>query len=75
MRLQDGAQSGAMPWFTRSRKQTIVVLTVATLIGVWLGATAPETSPVAPPGPAAVAPVPAPPTVQAVPFAPRGGRR
>jgi hypothetical protein len=35
------------------KKQNIAVLVVASLVGVWLGATAPETSPVAPAPPAA----------------------
>jgi hypothetical protein len=37
----------------RRIRQNVAIFAVASLVGVWLGATAPETSPGAPPVPAA----------------------
>ena len=38
-----------------ARRSPVLLLSVATAVGVWLGVSAPEVSPVTPPGPAAQA--------------------
>jgi hypothetical protein len=64
----------------RGRRQTVAVLIVATLFGVWLGTSAPAVSPVStPPAPAAAdtaVPIPAVPDLApADPRGPRGAGR
>jgi hypothetical protein len=58
----------------RGRRQTVAVLAVATLFGIWLGTSAPSASPVATPAaPAAQnAVVPAPVVQEPAPLNPRG---
>ena len=46
-------QPATGPYVARGRRQKAAVFAVATLLGLWLGTSAPAVSPVAPPPPAA----------------------
>ena len=75
--LPRDATEPAAAYVVRGRRQKVAVLAVATLLGLWLGTSAPGVSPVAtPPVPATQNAVTQDPAAQVpAPLGPFGGRR